>query len=248
MLVIYQFFDYLCKSIRIFIRVTYAVFEHTAAAEYVRKDLPPTILFPNHINGVIEPVAGEKPVDAAHFAGSTASICTDDDIAESAGDGIYWTADSDGGAVMSPDQTFEKGKTYTIWVRLTPSEGGRFYSTYGTVYGTVNGAGAVVKNNSDEKTIFVTKSYTIPKDPEYLRGDVNFDGKIAVEDAQMALTAYVKQLSGKMDGLSNLERLAADADGNGKVEAEDAQLILQYYVRSLAGKNISWESMIPAKN
>ncbi len=75
-------------------------------------------------------------------------------------------------------------------------------------------------------------------------GDLNSDGKVGAEDAQMALQAYVNTLAGKPSGLTDAQKAAADITKDGKVDAVDAQIILQYYVNGLAGKVIPWETLV----
>lgn len=73
-----------------------------------------------------------------------------------------------------------------------------------------------------------------------LFGDVDENGEISVEDAQLTLNAYVKVLAGKDSGLSAAKQAIADVDGNGVVGVEDAQYILVYYVQQMAKKNPNW--------
>ena len=82
-----------------------------------------------------------------------------------------------------------------------------------------------------------------PLDQE-VTGDLNSDGKVGAEDAQMALQAYVNTLAGKPSGLTDAQKAAADITKDGKVDAVDAQIILQYYVNGLAGKVIPWETLV----
>lgn len=89
----------------------------------------------------------------------------------------------------------------------------------------------------------------------YMRGDVNCDGEISSEDAQIALLYYVRQelthktvTDADMEEIAHTKhaqaaRYAADASADGKPDASDAQGILQYYVRRLAGKDADWNQI-----
>ncbi|MBQ9907395.1 MAG: hypothetical protein IJM46_11565, partial [Oscillospiraceae bacterium] len=59
--------------------------------------------------------------------------------------------------------------------------------------------------------------------PESLRGDVNSDGGIGVEDAQLALVAYVNHMSGQAHGLTDAQFRAADVNQDGELSVDDAQ-------------------------
>ena len=88
-----------------------------------------------------------------------------------------------------------------------------------------------------------TTTYGITRYPD--RGDVNGTGGVSVEDAQLALAAYTKQVSGQNTGLYAGQLSAADADLNGALSVQDAQLILMYYTRAVVGRqNISWEQLM----
>ncbi len=75
-----------------------------------------------------------------------------------------------------------------------------------------------------------------------LRGDVDGDGTVSVEDAQAVLNAYTRVLSGRDMPLTEKQQLAADVNGDTHTDAADAQLILMYYVRNtLAGIPTDWD-------
>ena len=76
-------------------------------------------------------------------------------------------------------------------------------------------------------------------------GDVNEDGEISVEDAQLTLNAYVKTMAGKDNDLTEKQVKAADVNGDGIVSVDDAQSILIYYVKnSLSGKSTTWDELL----
>ena len=81
--------------------------------------------------------------------------------------------------------------------------------------------------------------------PEYLRGDVNNDGEVSVEDAQITLNAYVEIMAGMESGLTWQQGKAADVDENNNVSVDDAQNILLYYVHNtLSGTPTTWEELV----
>ena len=61
----------------------------------------------------------------------------------------------------------------------------------------------------------------------YTKGDINFDGKVTVADARLALRAAVK-----LEKLTPAKILAGDMDGDGEITAADARLILQKAVKN----------------
>lgn len=88
-------------------------------------------------------------------------------------------------------------------------------------------------------------SETTPTEPAYLPGDINGNGEITVEDAQLTLNAYVKGIAGKENGLSEQQSEAADINGDGTVSVDDAQFILIYYVKNtLSGKTVTWDELL----
>lgn len=81
-------------------------------------------------------------------------------------------------------------------------------------------------NNSDTETqMNVSTSGSI--------GDANFDNLIGIDDAQLALNAYVDIMSGKESTLTAEQLKAADVNGDNAVSVEDAQFILIYYVQNI---------------
>ncbi len=91
----------------------------------------------------------------------------------------------------------------------------------------------------------VTTSETVPAEQTYLRGDVNNDGDVSVDDAQLTLNAYVKRMAGKATGLTEQQTAAADVNGDHAVTVEDAQTILLYYVKNtLSNTPTAWEKLL----
>ena len=86
-------------------------------------------------------------------------------------------------------------------------------------------------------------TYGVTRYPD--RGDVNGAGGVSVDDAQLALAAYTRQVSGQNTGLYAGQISAADADQNGSLSVQDAQLILMYYTRAVVGgQKVSWEQLM----
>ena len=82
--------------------------------------------------------------------------------------------------------------------------------------------------------------------PEPLRGDVNSDGTVSVEDAQLTLRAYTQRIAGNEMGLSKAQIKAADITGDGELSVDDAQYILRYYTEKyVAGKDtLTWDDLL----
>ena len=79
-------------------------------------------------------------------------------------------------------------------------------------------------------------------------GDVNNDGTVSVEDAQLALLAYVQTMAGMERNLTEQQAKAADINGDKTVSVEDAQIILIYYVsNTLSGQNVTWDELLGKK-
>ena len=90
-----------------------------------------------------------------------------------------------------------------------------------------------------------TTGTTTPTEPEYLTGDLNDDGEIGVEDAQLALLEYVNAMTGLDSNLTEKQKLAGDVNGDKEISVEDAQTILLYYVsNTLSGQNVTWDELL----
>ena len=86
---------------------------------------------------------------------------------------------------------------------------------------------------------------TAPPESENAAGDVDGDGKVSVEDAQLALNAYVKNMAGKDNNLTEQQVKAADVNADGIVSVDDAQSILNYYVKNvLSSSAITWDELL----
>ncbi len=111
---------------------------------------------------------------------------------------------------------------------------------------TVTMTSATVTSESESQTSDTTvTSETTPTEPEFLRGDVNGDGKIGVDDAQTALIAYTEQFAGNPVDLTDIQRKAVDVNEDGKLNVDDAQNILIYYTETkVAGKVLTWEDLL----
>ena len=84
-----------------------------------------------------------------------------------------------------------------------------------------------------------------PKPVEFLLGDVNLDGVVNVEDAQLALNAYVAKMADLDTGLNDKQMRAADVNNNGELSIDDAQHILLYYVENdISGNPTTWEEIL----
>ncbi len=82
-------------------------------------------------------------------------------------------------------------------------------------------------------------------EPElYLRGDIDRDGVISVEDAQLALRAYTNKVAYNPTGLHPIQLEAANVLHDSEFDVTDAQCILKYYVEnSVSGKTATWDQV-----
>ena len=93
-----------------------------------------------------------------------------------------------------------------------------------------------------------TGSEITPPEPEVLLGDINEDGEVSVEDAQLTLKAYTKRIAGLDMGLTERQITAANVNGDEELSVDDAQFILRYYTeKHVAGKDITWEDVLGRK-
>ena len=83
---------------------------------------------------------------------------------------------------------------------------------------------------------------------EKTTGDLNYDQKVDVKDAQAALAYYVKKLAdSEFD--DHVDRSVGDVDQNEKISVEDAQYILEYYTQNtIAMKKTDWAEIISKKS
>lgn len=68
------------------------------------------------------------------------------------------------------------------------------------------------------------------KKPEPLKGDVNGDGEVGADDAQLTLIEYVNTIAGFAGSFTDVQKQAGDFNGDQQISIEDAQEILLYYV------------------
>ena len=80
--------------------------------------------------------------------------------------------------------------------------------------------------NEDGSTEVIDSFAITENKLKVLRGDVNGDGSITVDDARAALRVAVK-----LDNLRALRKLCADVDGNKKITVDDARAILRVSVK-----------------
>ena len=100
-----------------------------------------------------------------------------------------------------------------------------------------------------ETTFPVQTTTAAPAEPEVLTGDVNDDGDVSVDDAQLALKAYTKRIAGLDMGLTARQIKAANVNGDAELSVDDAQLILKYYTqKKVAGKDITWDDLLVKKS
>ena len=91
------------------------------------------------------------------------------------------------------------------------------------------------------------KEHKIPFEviSELQTGDVTGDGVISIEDAQLALNAYVDIMAGMESTLTAEQFKAADVSGDNIVSIDDAQMILNYYVlNTVSDISTTWGELL----
>ncbi len=78
----------------------------------------------------------------------------------------------------------------------------------------------------------------------YIKGDLNADNQITIQDAADCLNAYANVAVGNESGLTEAQEVAADIDEDGAVTILDAYYILRYYAEHAVGNDITWEELI----
>lgn len=78
---------------------------------------------------------------------------------------------------------------------------------------------------------------------ENVKGDINGDSSVSIDDAVEVLTIYAETAVG-METTGNIS--AADVDGNRTIEIADAVAILTYYAQYSAGMNPDWGELLYA--
>ncbi len=76
-----------------------------------------------------------------------------------------------------------------------------------------------------------------------VKGDVNGDGRVMIDDATAVLAIYAETAAG-METSGNTA--AADIDGNGSIDITDATAILTYYAQYSAGMDPDWNVLLGA--
>lgn len=84
--------------------------------------------------------------------------------------------------------------------------------------------------------------------PKEVTGDLTGDEATDINDAQLALVGYTKEVSKQDSALTQAQRKAADVNADGVLDAADAQLILLYYVKNaLAHTPTTWAELLKEK-
>ncbi len=92
-------------------------------------------------------------------------------------------------------------------------------------------------------TVTTTVTSSVPS-VGYMKGDVNSDYLVDLDDAAVVLQAYAMSAAGLEYELSAEALAAGDINGNNRLDIDDASMILTYYARSAAGLDISWEDIV----
>ena len=113
-----------------------------------------------------------------------------------------------------------------------------------TVKAATTTAKAATTTAAAMTTVPVQTTTAAPPEPEILKGDVNDDGEVGVEDAQMTLKAYTKRIAGLDMELTERQIKAANVNDDGELSVDDAQFILRYYtLKQVAGMDVTWEEL-----
>ena len=75
-------------------------------------------------------------------------------------------------------------------------------------------------------TSTIPESSATPKPTELIKGDIDFDGKVTLKDAQLALRIFLQMVEP-----TEVQLKAADFDGNGKVGLGEVQTILRIFLK-----------------
>lgn len=135
----------------------------------------------------------------------------------------------------------QNGKTVKIWTssgKETSMTTDAVNLDAGTYYVKVT-AGSL--QSADNYTMQVTAKATGNTAVSSLRGDVDGDKEITIQDAYLTLMAYSKTSAGLDAGLTSAQKTAADVDQDDAVTITDAYQILLYYATKSAGGTPSWD-------
>ena len=90
----------------------------------------------------------------------------------------------------------------------------------------------------------MTTTATTEQPTTFLLGDVDNDGVVGIQDAQLTLIVYVDTMVGQESSLSDAQLKAADVNNDGKVSVDDAQWLLLYYtLNTVALRPTTWDEL-----
>lgn len=84
----------------------------------------------------------------------------------------------------------------------------------------------------------------IVDDTSKLKGNVNNDSEINVDDASFVLNIYAKTAAGLNPKITEEQKIAADVNNDSNIDVDDASLILNYYAKNAAGIPTTWADLI----
>ncbi len=141
--------------------------------------------------------------------------------------------------VIEPETTTTTTVTTTTQTTTTQTT-----TTQTTTTQTTTTETTTTETTSTTSTTETTTTTTEPA-KNILRGDVNLDGTVSIEDAQLALTAYTASMAGLESGLNEDQMTAVDVNLDHQLSIEDAQFILLYYVEnSVSGNPTPWDEIL----
>lgn len=137
----------------------------------------------------------------------------------------YTFGSSEKGSLIINDSNFQTGYDSALTALINGYSGSP----------KINGTGYLSK--STWYTPLTTKSFSLDYSYEIskgsittmavLVGDINFDGRVDMDDANY-IAEYRSQLYGGTDYLTELQKLAGDVDNDGEVTVRDAAAITRY--------------------
>lgn len=140
----------------------------------------------------------------------------------------------------TPDGRYEIGFITEPIEVGTDANGNPLYRSTSATY-RIEGSVDIVTVNASYQSCFITVG-----EPD-TRGDVNLDGVVDSNDAQLVLQVYARTLLGEEHGLTEQQFDNADLDDSGAVNSLDAVFILRYYAAQMLNPGVTWEEILTKK-
>ncbi|MBQ8688548.1 MAG: hypothetical protein IJ512_08425 [Ruminococcus sp.] len=110
---------------------------------------------------------------------------------------------------------------------------------------TLSFTGGTLGNNIQSVPVTVAQSQevqyiSVTLEDAAVKGDVNNDGSVDLDDAVLTLTHYAHIGAGLSSDLSEAQLMSADVNVDGTADLTDASMILCYYAETSAGLSPQW--------